>query len=211
MKEEIITDKGIYTYEKVELYIGRKILDPDVSRRNLLDFKKVCDKHGIRYGLMFGTLLGAIREGAFIAHDEDTDIFILAEDRNKVINALFDFDELGFKVARYSEKRDLLTIIRNDDYIDMYFYKKFLNKRQISDNMVDANYLENRETINFLGKDFPVPENPKELLRVMYGEDWETPIKGNKPTNYNYILRIKKYVNSNFPRFYKVLKSLFKV
>lgn len=210
MKKEILTDNGIYKYEEIELYDGRKILDPDISGKNLLDFKEVCDRYKIRYGLMFGTLLGAIREGNFILHDEDTDIFVLDEDRNKVLNALVDFDKLGFKVARYSEKNGLLSIIRNDDYIDMYFYKKFMNKRQIHDNMVDAKYLENRDTVNFLGKDFPVPGNPKELLKVMYGEDWETPIKGGKPTNYNYIVLLKKYLKSNFPSFYKVLKFFFK-
>ena len=208
MKKEILTDNGIYEYEKVELYDGRKILDPDVARKNLLDFKKVCDKHKIRYGLMFGTLLGAIREGAFIVHDEDTDVFVLVEDRDKVLNALFDFEELGFKVARFNKRKDLLSLIRDDDYIDMYFYKKFLNKRKIYDNMVDAKYLENRESVNFLGEDFPVPGNPKELLKVIYGEDWETPIKDRKPTNYSYNKIVKKYIKENVTFLYKIYKFL---
>jgi len=92
MIKEIMTDKGIYSYEEVELYLGRKIINPEIAKKNLLDLKKVVDKYGIRYGLMYGTLLGAVREGGFIVYDEDIDLFVLEEDRDKVLSALFDMD-----------------------------------------------------------------------------------------------------------------------
>jgi phosphorylcholine metabolism protein LicD len=126
MKKEIHTSKGLFTYEPVELFIGRKYLDEITSKKNLLDFKFIMDKHNIHYGLWFGTLLGAIREKGFIAHDEDTDVFMLEEDREKVLDALFDFEEIGLKVIRYEEH--LISFMRDDDYIDIYFYKNLLIK-----------------------------------------------------------------------------------
>ena len=196
MKKEIQTENGIYIYEEVELYLGKKILDPEISKRNLLDFKKVMDKYGIRYGLMYGTLLGAVREGGFIVYDEDADVFVLAEDRNKVLNALFDLEKLGLKVARYSDDERLLSVIRDDEYIDMYFFKKtFYKKRREGYSVVDANYLEHTETMEFLGEPFPVPGNPKQLLCVLYGKDWHTPNKDGKAINNALDIKIKNVQN----------------
>ena len=37
MKKEIITDNGVFSYEEVELFLGRKILDPDICKKNLFE------------------------------------------------------------------------------------------------------------------------------------------------------------------------------
>jgi len=189
MQEEIQTSKGVFTYEPVEVFIGRKYLDPVVSKNNLLDFKAVMDKHNIHYGLWFGTLLGAIREKGFIAHDEDTDVFMLSEDREKVLNVLSDFEDIGLKVIRYEES--LLSFMRDDDYIDIYFYKKSFNQRIMFDNGIDEKYLESTKNIDFLGAEFPVSQNPEEALEILYGKDWRIPLEGSKAVNISTIHTIK--------------------
>jgi len=208
MKMEIITDKGIYYYEEVKLFLGRKILDLEISRKNLHDFKKVMDMHEINYGLWFGTLLGAIREGGFISYDEDIDIYMHEEDRKKILNALFDFEKYGFKVARYRPKEGLLSLIRDNDYIDTYFYKKILNKRKMGNNTLDAKYLEYTENLDFLGEQLPVPVNSKEVLRVLYGEDWNIPNKDGKPINTSIDRLIKDFLIDKLPFFYNIFNSV---
>lgn len=206
MTQEIKTDRGIYSFEEIELYAGKKKLNREIAKKNLLDFKKVLDTLDVRYGLMYGTLLGAVREGNFIVHDEDIDLFVLIEDRSKVLNALFEIEKLGFKVARY-KYGDLLSIIRDDEYIDMYFFRKYLGtKRRIHDNLVDAKYLEHTETIAFLGEDFPVPGNPKQLLEVMYGKDWRIPNIDSKPSNHSYDVIVKRFIIEKFPFIYTIYK-----
>lgn len=46
----------------------------------LLIIDDICQRHGIAYQLAAGTLLGAVREGDFIAWDQDADIAMLRSD-----------------------------------------------------------------------------------------------------------------------------------
>jgi phosphorylcholine metabolism protein LicD len=167
---KIYTKHGTYKYKKVNLYYGRKIIDMNVARKNLLDVKRIFDSLNIPFGLMYGTLLGAVREKNFIEYDEDVDIYVLDEFRESVFSSLFDLRKLGFEVARYEE--DLLSIIRDDDYIDIYFFKKtFWGKRRCNRDIVKAKFLEQNRTIKFLNETFKVPYNYIKLLEILYDKD----------------------------------------
>lgn len=171
MQKEIKTSCGIYIYELINLYRGNKQLDRNVSRLNLLDFRQLLNQNQIPFGIIFGTLLGAVRDGDFISHDDDTDVFILEENREKLLALLFDLRKIGFEVARY--ENSLLSIIRNDDYIDIYIFRKnILGNRVCNGDSLSPKYLESFDTTDFLGVSFNTPNNYISFLEKAYGKDW---------------------------------------
>lgn len=54
----------------------------------LCEIDRICKKHGIRYWLSSGTLIGAVRHGGFIPWDDDLDIEMMREDYERLMDVL---------------------------------------------------------------------------------------------------------------------------
>ena len=52
--------------------------------RLLTEFDRVCTKHNLRYYLICGSLLGAVREGKLIPWDDDVDVAMPRKDFEKL-------------------------------------------------------------------------------------------------------------------------------
>ncbi len=73
--------------EKCGFYITRKRKEVWAIELDLLhEFDQVCRKHGLKYFIDGGTLLGAIRHGGFIPWDDDIDVVMLRADYNKLLS-----------------------------------------------------------------------------------------------------------------------------
>jgi lipopolysaccharide cholinephosphotransferase len=143
--------------------------DLEVCKRNLLDVKEVLDENGIVFWLFYGTLLGAIRDGDFIKHDTDTDLGFYFESKENFHLIVEKLIEKGFELYRTTCNDNLVSVIRDDEYIDCAFFR--------SENLPFTQL----RFIEFLGTEFRIPGNPEELFNDWYGE-WREPVENKHAT-----------------------------
>ena len=204
------TQTGINEYTPDALLYGRKLINREVCKNNLLEFKAILNKHNVNFGIIFGTLLGAVREGNFIEYDEDVDVYILEEEKQSFLNTLFELQKVGFNVARF--EGDLLSIIRDNDYIDVYFFKKnIFNKRVCNGDSLKSSFFKTFDNITFLDTEFNCPANHILFLETAYGKDWKIP-KKNKPAEVKKITtRLKIGIYRMFPNIYSLARKIYRI
>lgn len=205
MTLKINTQRGILKYKFQVIYEGVKIMDKKIARENLLLFKQLADKAGLKFGLMYGTLLGAIREHDFIAHDEDIDLFILKEDIEAFKNLLWDLREAGFEIMRFDRRNSLCSIIRKNEYIDIYIFRELCpGIREFNGECVLEQYLTDLSEITFQGEQFLAATDAADFCLFEYGANWQTPIV-MKPYDRGWIQKKKAqlywYLHFNLPEF----------
>ncbi len=158
-------------------------INKEEYKKDLLDIKKVLDKHNIKFWLIFGTLLGAVREGDFLSWDDNINVAVYEEDflqkiddvKNNFMEESFIFriipKKRGTKINlhRFKHKNSLEALFLDPSYKD--------NKYRLSNSFKHPRkYFENDGTIEFKGKIFRVPTPVEKYLSFLY-KKWRTPIK----------------------------------
>lgn len=171
------TNKGDIKFRQKNIYLGIKRINKEISYENLLLIKNKFDENNIKFGLIYGTLLGAIRENDFISHDEDIDLFVLSEDEIKFREILFELNKNEFELIRY-ERSGLYSILRKGEYIDFYIMKPYSKgvRWNGADNFILEKFVTETKFIKFKGEEFLVPKESEKFLEFFYGKEWGTPI-----------------------------------
>ena len=81
----IKTSKGDFHFKPQIVYLGIKQIDKKIAFDNLKVVAEIMNKSDLKWGPVYGTLLGIIRDNDFITWDEDIDLFILEEDKASYI------------------------------------------------------------------------------------------------------------------------------
>ncbi len=141
---------------------------------------KLLDKHGIKFVLFYGTLLGLVRSNELIENDDDVDILVHCKDREKV---------KSLKVHHYGDANDSIIQIYFSKTLgpcDIYFYEETEKDLTIP---WDYHLTFNREdifpliSIEYSGRNFLIPRNPEKILEDTYGAQWRIP---TAKENYDY-------------------------
>lgn len=137
--------------------------------------------------LAFGNLLGAVRDGRLIGHDNDADVAVLAKATHPVDVILEsmrlerEFHEAGWRTHRMSGG-------------DFKLFAELAGERRVGIDVFSAFYLDGtlhimpsvaadlprsallpQSTVRLEGRDVPAPADPEAVLEATYGPGWRTP------------------------------------
>lgn len=209
---------GIYIYQNEKLRyllkpIYRKIVfkheDKEKNKsfitnglKIISEFDRALSDNSIPYILMFGSLLGAIREKGFIRHDLDIDIAIWDDDYTEKIKNIL--NNAGFKLVK-SINVDNGKFAREETYIkagigiDVFYLYPYSNsegyvccfrnfpgslnfEHSINEygGLLPVQYFfpidREIERVLFEGKlRLPIPKNAHEIMKCIYGESYMIP------------------------------------
>ncbi len=163
-------------------------------------------KHEIKHWVMYGTLLGGIRQKNIIEYDYDIDFGASINDADKLLSLNGDIESDGYYlkkgIATMANMLDLedktkykdmwkvsLKIMYKDVEVgDIYLYDNFSDGLTRRFNIKELNYfmpkctfptwfIDELEQVQIRGKFFDCPRDAKILLEHWYGKRWQTPVK----------------------------------
>ena len=154
------------------------------TRRALDDLRDHC---GVEAYLNYGALLGAVRDGAMIAHDSDTDVCYLSRTASPadLIVESYRVERvlrgLGWNVLRMSGGDVKLLLPLSDGrqcHVDVFVAfrvgETFYQLGNRSGALPEAAILP-LSTITLHGHGFPAPADPEAMLAFVYGPGWRVP------------------------------------
>lgn len=137
--------------------------------------------------LAYGNLLGAVRDGALIGHDDDADIAYLARASHPVDIILEsmrierEFREAGWSTSRMSGGTFKAWTVFPDgsrigiDVFTAFFHDGLLHVMPYVAAPLSRDALLPTSTVSLEGREIPAPADPEALLEATYGSGWRVP------------------------------------
>ncbi len=172
---------------------------------HLLKFDEALTSYGLTSFLMDGTLIGAVRQGAFAGRPLDLDFAVMTDEsfsierfqkylKSKKFSVWSGYENLKFRKRFQFEYRIFFGMIKihsgnislvifakgpSGDWcnpIEEISYKSELTFGAIRGiDSIGAENLANLRKVKIFGHVFNAPQNAEELIAKQYGADWMTP------------------------------------
>lgn len=166
--------------------------DSDVASRLVRSARRLADdleSWGYPVYLVGGTLLGMVRGGELLPHDDDIDFAFLADSEDPAELGRISYDmerrltDAGYAVARHSLAQIELVFFdeagQTDHYIDVFtgfFHEgKYCQPFALRSDEVSREDLVPTRNIDVNGVALPAPANPEAWLAYAYGKNWRIP------------------------------------
>lgn len=158
------------------------------------DTIQVLDENNIPYSAAFGTLLGAIRSGGMLPHDDDVDLIIKKDDEQRLMALKPTFWKLGYdlfhdgskivgyklysrnkiKLANGTEVLPFLDLFSFmwDEASNHYILDAEKGREIFRNPMLTRAELEEQTLVPFGSMKIKAPQNYEGFLNRFYGENW---------------------------------------
>ena len=161
--------------------------DKTAVAKELTELFSLLEKLGYQAIMNSGTLLGAVREGQFLGHDDDADLAVLIDGETdaevvtslqNLCRALNDSGEL-LKPAWYHKNGPILKVaIKSGIEVDLFPLwfrdeKAFIWPHTYGELTLDDIFP--LSTQEMCGAPMPSPKNAEKMLVLNYGENWRRP------------------------------------
>jgi hypothetical protein len=139
--------------------------------------------------LSYGALLGIVRDGRLLPHDDDVDLLFVASSRESLVNQIDllvgRIKSLGFKVSRrMTNGSDLPFLIctAGAKHVDVFLGWRDSSSGQVYLPMAGVRYgavpdvfFQTPQKLHMENCNLPIPTDPIGFLMARYGEGWSTP------------------------------------
>lgn len=171
---------------KHSIHESRLIRNKDAYLEALDALFPALEACGVKGMLSYGTLLGAVRDNGFLAHDDDVDLLYfdgsrsreeMLKNRDALIAKLGNF---GFRKHRGSPKYENCHLVWKDLSLDLFPCWSegddlMVMRKYPTYEPVPANLILPTSDIDFYGRTFAAPAQKEQFLEWRYGADWSTP------------------------------------
>jgi len=156
----------------------------DALEKVLHDLQEVC---GLDAYLMYGCLLGAVRDGHMIGHDSDADVAYLSAHTHpfdiirECTTAIRRMRALGWHVVKMSGANFKVWVPLPDGRrcgIDVFGSFHIGDSFYVTGSLrgtLDPSALKPFGTVTLEGREIVAPARPEEVLQYTYGPDWRVP------------------------------------
>lgn len=182
----ILIDGKPFTYNDEIEDITYDTISPisNDEAKELLDLTELLfSKQGLRFSLVFGTLLGAVRDKCVIKGDEDVDVFVESEEELKKILPFL--QQNGLCLCRiYEHILYSFRIKGRKSYIDVYIKCPIsgiwgYRYCYLCGHVLPKKLIKDLSPLGFLGSSYLAPRNPERFLEFWYGKSWTIPVSGD--------------------------------
>jgi len=171
---KIQAQKNIQYNEQKLIYQNKKF-----DKVKALETLKKLNSLGLTYFLMAGTLLGVIRNGDFLDHDNDIDIGIIGDnDAEQIKNILIENGFTFYKEFGIKGKSLEYRFFNGGIQLDIFFYYEDGDQIYFAASSNNGEYYKyifdkfNIVTTNLKNIRVNIPSNAEKYIETQYGLDW---------------------------------------
>jgi hypothetical protein len=151
------------------LFFKNKKHELQIRYTNLHDVINVLNKYNILHWLQGKTMLGIHKYKGLLKNDTDEDIGTDFSNIKKIcVDVIPKLQQIGFKVIRATKNNSMVTVMRNNRYIDICFFRTIKDKYYYEKKIFPKAFYNTFMITNVNDFKYNIPEKADEICKYSY-------------------------------------------